>query len=517
MRLIKIGRSPLSDIVINNEYVSANHATLLLMDNGDIFLTDCGSKQGTFVNDRRIQPNVEVPVKKGDKIDFYDVPLNWADIPSIRIPDPSVVKGVYGIGKASRNKFQLSGETVSRYHATFKEMKNGKWYITDHSMNGTFVNGQRIPSNQEVRISAKDVIICGSTPCPNPVPGNSWVKYLSIIGGSIAAVLLVAVMLWKIWSLFDTTDPYKATALVVNTFSVEVVFNDDPIKGIGAVTRWYLGKNGEKWTLVSDESDAYMFANSGTAFFVSENGLLLTNKHVVDYLWAGIHYGDDKDKQTIEKFRNDVAEARNQYSILMHYEFQGAYDTELERWCKSSFELKTHISNISVMYPGRTYSHTNQLDWAHLVAKADDDEVDLAVIRLDSGETPKDADWFRLNRALIDQSKLRLDENYYTVGYPLGLNGATFYSNSCEPTRGQLHLAKTPTRYQMMFKGDNAISGQSGSAVYDKRHRLVGVIWGGLDGISVTTVCPIRHAMNLIETAKEDNYVGSTFKSNNSY
>lgn len=514
MRLIKIGRSPLSDIVINNDYISANHATLLLMDNGDIFLTDCGSKLGTFVNDRRIQPNVEVPVKKGDKIDFYNIPLNWADVPSIKIPDPSVVKGVYGVGKASRNKYQLSGETVSRYHATFKEMKNGKWYLVDHSMNGTFVNGQRIPSNQEYRIQSKDVIICGSTPCPNPVPGNTWLSHLPLIAGAVAAVLVVALLLWKFLP-YDTTDPYKATALVVNTFTIEVVFNDDPLKGKGVVQNWYLGKNGGKWILVTNENDAYKFANSGTAFFVSEGGLLLTNKHVVDFLWASNHYGTDK--EIVEEFRNDVADARYLYSTAMHYEFSGKFDTELERWCNSSYELKTHISNISVRYPGRTYSHTNQLDWAHLVAKADDEAVDLAIICLDNHETPKDADWFRLDRSITEQSKLRLDENYYTLGYPLGLTGATFYSDSCEPTRGQMHLAKTPTKYQMIFKGDNAISGQSGSAVYDKKHRLIGVIWGGADAISVTTVCPIRHAIKLIETASEENYVGSSFKVRNSF
>ena len=140
MRLITIGRSKSSTICINNEYVSSNHAQLLLLDNGEILLTDCGSLHGTYVNGRRIEPHVEVPVKKGDKIDFDKAPLNWAEIPSIKLPDPTVVKGVYGVGKAKRNRFILSGESVSRYHATFKEMKNGKWYINDHSTNGTYVN-----------------------------------------------------------------------------------------------------------------------------------------------------------------------------------------------------------------------------------------------------------------------------------------------------------------------------------------------------------------------------------------
>ena len=150
MRLISIGRAKSCAIRIDSEYVSAHHAELLLLDNGDIFITDCGSRQGTFVFGKRIEPGIEVPVRRGDKIEFDDVPLNWSRVPTIQLPDPSTVKGIYGIGKSSRNRFQLSGDSVSRYHATFKEMKNGKWFIQDHSTNGTYINGQRIPADQDV-------------------------------------------------------------------------------------------------------------------------------------------------------------------------------------------------------------------------------------------------------------------------------------------------------------------------------------------------------------------------------
>ena len=68
---------------IPNEFVSSYHAELVLLDNGDIFLTDCGSKNGTFLNGKRISPNVEVPVRRGDKIEFDTVPLNWGSVPTI--------------------------------------------------------------------------------------------------------------------------------------------------------------------------------------------------------------------------------------------------------------------------------------------------------------------------------------------------------------------------------------------------------------------------------------------------
>ena len=231
MRLVTIGRSKSSTIYINNEYVSSNHAQLLLLDNGEIYLTDCGSRHGTFLNGVRIEPHIEVPVKKGDRIDIDQVPLNWGQVPSNPLPDPAVTKGVYGIGKAKRNRYILSGDSVSRYHATFKEMKNGKWFIVDHSTNGTYVNGQRIPSNADYRITNKDSIMCGTVPCPNPVP-SSWLsgKLVAAAVAAVAAVVLIFFGLNRIWDDIIGTakmDPSKATVMVTEFYNVKVEFEDD--------------------------------------------------------------------------------------------------------------------------------------------------------------------------------------------------------------------------------------------------------------------------------------------------
>ena len=92
MRLISIGRSSACSVCIPNDYVSSYHAEILMLDNGDIFLTDCNSKNGTYLNGKRIAPNVEVPVRRGDRIEFDNVQLNWGDLPQIPLPDPAKVK-----------------------------------------------------------------------------------------------------------------------------------------------------------------------------------------------------------------------------------------------------------------------------------------------------------------------------------------------------------------------------------------------------------------------------------------
>lgn len=67
MKLIKIGKAPTNDIVIDNEFVSRSHATLKI-DGGKVFIIDNGSTNGTQVNGARIQKDQPVPLKPGDQV-----------------------------------------------------------------------------------------------------------------------------------------------------------------------------------------------------------------------------------------------------------------------------------------------------------------------------------------------------------------------------------------------------------------------------------------------------------------
>ena len=48
-----IGRSKNCDVILDDEYVSAKHSTLRLID-GDFVITDLDSSNGTFVNDKEV-------------------------------------------------------------------------------------------------------------------------------------------------------------------------------------------------------------------------------------------------------------------------------------------------------------------------------------------------------------------------------------------------------------------------------------------------------------------------------
>lgn len=510
MRLITIGRSKSSTICINDEYVSSNHAQLLLLDNGEILLTDCGSLHGTYVNGRRIEPHVEVPVKKGDKIDFDKAPLNWAEVPSIKLPDPTVVKGVYGVGKAKRNRFILSGESVSRYHATFKEMKNGRWYINDHSTNGTYVNGQRIPANTDYKISRNDSIICGTVPCPNPIPPVPVINFknIAIAIGSIAVIALLALTLPGIIKPISNVDPYKATVLVTEFYNIKVSFDNDILD---SGEQWYISKYGE---LTTNPDLALERMHYGTAFFISDEGLMLTNKHVTNALYADERYDN---KYLTNKLVTIVEEFRQEYlSDVSVRNAEEYYNYSL--WAKSSFKFEVTNCRIGIRYPGRTYSSTSEFDWAHIVAESENKEVDVAAIRLNSRKTPEYADYFRLQNAVADITKLKMGDTYYTIGFPAGPSVATsIQDNSYEPTSANLHLAQRPSRYKLFLTGDQTIGGCSGSAIYDSKKRLVGILWGGLRAVESTTACPIVHALDFVKEIVNDDIASNEYKAINSF
>ena len=67
------------------------------------------------------------------------------------------------IGRDAKNSITLDDKLVSRSHAVIQKIKED-FYIQDlHSTNGTFVNGQKIPPGDYVRLQLSDTILIGRT------------------------------------------------------------------------------------------------------------------------------------------------------------------------------------------------------------------------------------------------------------------------------------------------------------------------------------------------------------------
>lgn len=238
MRLLKIGRDPSCDIVLQSLRVSALHAEITVLNNGDILLEDKNSRNGTFIMNRPIKPGIQVNIKRGDAIRFADVELIWDQIP---LPeDNRAYKAIYGIGSNFRNEVQISGNTVSRFHATLKVDKKGHAILQDHSKNGTTVNGQRLRNGQTVKVSKSDSIVCGGVPVniAQYIPGIIPVRKII---GLVASILIIACCGYGTWWWFDTNSSAtpkntqameNATACVYGGYYYVVTIKDDPFKNI---------------------------------------------------------------------------------------------------------------------------------------------------------------------------------------------------------------------------------------------------------------------------------------------
>lgn len=71
-----------------------------------------------------------------------------------------MMKTIYSIGRDPGCDIYLYDDkkVISRNHAVLKIGKGGKYFISDQSMNGTYINGIRIASGVQVPVTRKDVI-----------------------------------------------------------------------------------------------------------------------------------------------------------------------------------------------------------------------------------------------------------------------------------------------------------------------------------------------------------------------
>jgi adenylate cyclase len=74
-RILRIGRSETNHVVLNDDGISRNHAMLQGSEQGLFYITDCGSRNGTFVNDSRAA--APVILRSGDQIQIGSYELTF--------------------------------------------------------------------------------------------------------------------------------------------------------------------------------------------------------------------------------------------------------------------------------------------------------------------------------------------------------------------------------------------------------------------------------------------------------
>lgn len=483
MKLIVIGSGSGAHLKLNSQFVSGYHAELLLLDNGEILLTDKGSKNGTYLNDQRLQPNKDIPIKRGDVVRFADQTLDWRNVPALPMPDISKIKEMRGIGTNFRNKHQLQGERVSRFHATLTKKNDKNWYIQDHSKNGTTVNGKAIPSNQDIKLKKGDKILCAGVPVPNPYGEGSAINYrkifmtLSIIlflcGGTYGIMKLIKNIphneSGESKSLIvdgrkNITDEeiyakYKnSTVLLIGFYYYKVTAGNLDLEKAGLPTEVIWEHNTIQKV---DGMRSKMKSFTGTGFFVSNDGKIVTNLHIArPWLF-------DKDLSYIsDKYKMLIATLASENPALNAF--------------TSQIKVEGVMSYIGMLPNGAYFSDENLKQCRELVGH-DNIEKDVAILQLETKKLPDaNCSIVNIDQAVINDSEIRVGSHIYTMGFPFGLS-----LQDLKTSKGIRILAnggsitQECTEYSFGFNAPS-YGGASGSPIFNAKGQLIGVLNSGV-------------------------------------
>ena len=456
MRLISIGSSAQAQIVLNSQYISGYHAELLQLDNGDMLLVDKGSRNGTFVNGNRIAPEKEVSVTREDTITIADQTLSWSMIPVMNIPDKNNIKVIKGIGSHYMNAIHVSGNQVSRFHATVKQTKDGKWYICDHSTNGTIVNGARIPKDQYVRIKKGDAIVCAGVSIQNPATGGgdggNFVKTLSIV---LCACLLIGICTYALIKMASGFSNNKNEKIYAEYAPSTVILH----------TAYYFKittpKFGTERFVVRDGRLSYYDGSNSmhalaSGFFISEDGVIVTNLHVA----APWLFGEDKD--VLEYVKNLYYKAKVSTAL-------------------SDIKVEGAIEYIAAVPHGQFFDSTNAVK-LRIVLQSDKTDIDLALLQTINGRLPAGSTYVPVDKICTDN--VPVGTPIFTMGFPIpqGLQDLDDFERSHTKALQATGAVGTITQNNDKYNyGFDAASyhGASGSPIFDNKGRMIGVANAG--------------------------------------
>ena len=493
MRLLKIGRDASNDIVLHSDKASSLHAEITLMNSGDILLEDKGSRNGTFIQNQAVKPGKPVNIRRGDAIRFGDVELQWSQIPMPE--DNSAYKAIYGIGSHFNNDIQISGGTVSRYHATIKVGRDNKVYIVDHSKNGTTVDGQKITPNNPYRIKKNSAVVCGGVPVnlkttPIQWPSEAWKTIL----GAAAAVLILFGVGFGVYKFIDNMKGSQSdkelyarynhsVVMLMGIYHYEVSIGDLNLETLNAAlpvearipTKLLPTKNYYKDVssysskqLIEAALDNEGGVYGGTGFFISNDGQLITNLHVVKP-WLFNGEGERLQRMFARWFTNHVAYL-NQIFRTTQY---NAYLSEVK---------VTGVLDYVALIPHGEVFDADNINKCRVLSAGDDINKDVALVQTISKRLPtSDCTIVNVKDSIdVRDDALTVGGHIYTLGFPM-LTSLQDQQNE----NGIQLLARggsiTQIYNEFLFGFDAASSGgASGSPIFNDEGMLIGILNSGV-------------------------------------
>lgn len=191
--VVRIGRDKGNEVCVHRDTISSLHA-VIEYQNGDFFLEDQRSRNGTRLNGTPLPPNTTRRLKSGDEIAFHthvfrfllpevapagETVMDFDAAAVLGGPQPPDamplallvdVENITGrktlslrgqsnrIGRGAPSELVIAQKSISGIHATI-EFRDGRFYLEDQrSKNGTRLNGAPLPPNTPRKLKSGDEI-----------------------------------------------------------------------------------------------------------------------------------------------------------------------------------------------------------------------------------------------------------------------------------------------------------------------------------------------------------------------
>lgn len=475
MRSLKIGRSTSNDIVLNDQTISAQHAVLYVDDSNRYHIKDLNSTNGTFVNDKRV---ADAQLKPTDVVRLGNHRIDWVKM--LSTPHKTVVKknpvnipageiqSRKRIGRfGDSNDIVFSHSDVSGNHAYLIKNKKGEILLVDNnSTNGTYVNGEKISST--VLHRGDKMMIANRYPLNWEAiyPSKSATRILPIVLLSIVVMIAIAVVAW--WQPWKPWSPgkkgpaeeiyayyNKSVALIYQSYYFEVTVNGETIG------RYIFNSDDDMVDLSESGSPRVVF---GTGFFVSADGKIMTNRHVMNpYMTEQAH---------IQKLQQIWRMRFEQYATAL--QAKNPARAAAYRNAADNLEISIKICSTGIAINDTYVTSWNDFMPCSILGDTGSDDVDLGLIQLNSKRLPEGSNY-------VDLSKIDTDiiegKSLFTIGFPHALViGTTSQGVEAQKQSGQISQNRGNVQFGHNLNIDH---GSSGSPIFSEKGCLIGVVNAG--------------------------------------